>query len=247
MLTWREATRRDGILLLEPMASGNKEADEGLRQALLWLAPQAGDERFYDTWLQRHPQDSEIQAYYRKNVGGSAKGAGFSALNSGDSNAAKRQFEQVLQTNPEDADALAGMGYIAQRNGDYQAAAQYLNRAASQGGDASAERKAQAEDAAFYGQLAQAQQALKTGNVSQALALSAPLAQQSGERGTAAKPKITRRRNKRCARSSTSSRRMPRRGKTSTTCCAIKTKRQKRKACCARYRRVCRKNCNRAW
>ncbi|WP_313626912.1 cellulose biosynthesis protein BcsC [Kosakonia sp.] len=187
MLTWREATRRDGILLLEPMASGNKEADEGLRQALLWLAPQAGDERFYDTWLQRHPQDSEIQAYYRKNVGGSAKGAGFSALNSGDSNAAKRQFEQVLQTNPEDADALAGMGYIAQRNGDYQAAAQYLNRAASQGGEASAERKAQAEDAAFYGQLAQAQQALKTGNVSQALALSAPLAQQSGERGTAAK------------------------------------------------------------
>lgn len=79
------------------------------------------------------------------------------------------------------------MGYIAQRSGDYQAAAQYLNRAASQGGDASSERKTQADDAAFYGQLAQAQQALKEGNASQALALSAPLAQQSGERGTAAK------------------------------------------------------------
>ncbi|QJT83153.1 cellulose biosynthesis protein BcsC [Kosakonia sp. MUSA4] len=187
MLTWREETRRDGILLLEPMASGSKDADAGLRQALLWLGPQSGDERFYDTWLQRHPQDSEVQDYYRKNIGGAAKGAGFTALNSGDSSTAKRQFEQVLQTNPQDADALAGMGYIAQRKGDYQAAAQYLNRAASQGGDASAERKTQAEDAAFYGQLAQAQQALKEGNVSQALALSAPLAQQSGERGTAAK------------------------------------------------------------
>ncbi len=55
------------------------------------------------------------------------------------------------------------------------------------GGDASGERRAQAEDAAFYGQLAQAQHALKQGNVSEALALSAPLAQQSGERGTAAK------------------------------------------------------------
>ncbi len=187
MLTWREETRRDGIALLEPMASGSREADDGLRQALLWLGPQAGDERLYDNFLQRHPQDGDVQAYYRKNVGGAAKGEGFTALNSGDTGSAKRQFEQVLQTNPEDADALAGLGYIAQRNGDYKAASQYLNRAASQGGDASAERKTQAEDAAFYGQLAEAQQALKEGNVSQALALSAPLTQQSGERGTAAK------------------------------------------------------------
>lgn len=187
MLTWREDTRRDGILLLEPMASGSKDADDGLRQALLWLGPQAGDERFYDTWLQRHPQDTDVQNYYRKNVGGTAKGAGFTALNSGDTSAAKRKFEQVLQTNPDDADALAGMGYIAQRSGDYKAAAQYLNRAASQGGNASDERKEQATDAAFYGQLAEAQQTLKEGNISQALVLSSPLAQQSGERGMAAK------------------------------------------------------------
>ncbi|MCE9965149.1 BCSC C-terminal domain-containing protein [Lelliottia amnigena] len=187
MLTWQESTRRDGITQLQQMASGSKDADAGLRQALLWLGPKAGDEQFYDTWLQRHPQDSEVQAYYRKNIGGAAKGEGYTALNSGNTDAAKRQFEQVLQTNPQDADALAGMGYIAQRSGDYQAAAQYLGRAASQGGDASTERQAQADDAAFYGQLAQAQQALKEGNVSQALALSAPLVQQSGERGTAAK------------------------------------------------------------
>ena len=45
----REETRREGIALLEPMASGNKEADSGLRQALLWLGPQAGDEQYYDT------------------------------------------------------------------------------------------------------------------------------------------------------------------------------------------------------
>ncbi|MBL5932352.1 cellulose biosynthesis protein BcsC [Lelliottia amnigena] len=187
MLTWQESTRRDGITQLQQMASGSKDADAGLRQALLWLGPKAGDEQFYDTWLQRHPQDSEVQAYYRKNIGGAAKGEGYTALNSGNTDAAKRQFEQVLQTNPQDADALAGMGYIAQRSGDYQAAAQYLGRAASQGGDASTERQTQADDAAFYGQLAQAQQALKEGNVSQALALSAPLVQQSGERGTAAK------------------------------------------------------------
>ncbi len=78
----------------------------------------------------------------------------------------------MLQTNPQDADALAGMGYIAQRNGDFQAASQYLSRAADLGGNDSAARRQQAADALFYGQLAQAQQAYKQGNISQALALS---------------------------------------------------------------------------
>lgn len=32
--------------MLEPMASGSKEADSGLRQALLWLGPQPGMSRF---------------------------------------------------------------------------------------------------------------------------------------------------------------------------------------------------------
>lgn len=185
-LTWREETRREGMEMLEPLASGNKEADSGLRQSLLWLGVEQGDQRYYDNWLQRHPQDTEVQKYYRERIGGIAKGEGYTALNSGNVDAAKQEFEQVLQTNPADADALAGMGYIAQRSGDYQAAAQYLNRAASQGGEAADERKNQADDAEFYGRLAQAQQAYKQGNISQALALSAPLAQQSGERGTAA-------------------------------------------------------------
>ncbi|MCE4197656.1 cellulose synthase, partial [Escherichia coli] len=75
-LTWREETRREGIALLEPMASGNKEADSGLRQALLWLGPQAGDEQYYDTWMQRHPQDSEVQNYFRERRSGQARGQG---------------------------------------------------------------------------------------------------------------------------------------------------------------------------
>lgn len=186
-LTWREDTRREGISMLESMASGSKDADSGLRQALLWLGPQEGDRAFYDTWMQRHPQDTEVQNYYRQRISGQARGQGFVNLNSGNTAAAKQQFEQVLQTNPQDADALAGMGYIAQRNGDFQAASQYLSRAADLGGNDSAARRQQAADALFYGQLAQAQQAYKQGNISQALALSAPLAQQSGTRGSSAK------------------------------------------------------------
>lgn len=187
ILTYQESTRREGIDILQNMASGSKDADTALRQALLWLGPRAGDESYYQTFLQRHPADTDVLKYYRTNIGGAAKGQGFEALNSGNTDAARSQFEQVLQANPEDADALAGMGYIAQRRGDYTAASQYLNRAANLGGAQSTERKQQAEDAAFYGQLAAAQNALKQGNLDQALSLSAPLAQQGGERGIAAK------------------------------------------------------------
>ncbi|HEY3589028.1 MAG TPA: cellulose synthase subunit BcsC-related outer membrane protein [Buttiauxella sp.] len=187
VLTYQEGTRREGMDILQNMASGSQDADKALRQALLWLGPTASDEPYYQTFLQRHPKDAAVQDYYRKSIGGAAKGAGYTALNSGNTDAAKNQFEQVLQTNPQDADALAGMGYIAQRKGDYTAAAEYLNRAANLGGNQSDERKQQADDAEFYGQLASAQAAFKQGNISQALALSAPLAQQSGERGAAAK------------------------------------------------------------
>lgn len=256
VLTWREETRREGIAMLEPMASGSKEADSGLRQALLWLGPQPGDEPFYDTWMQRHPQDTEVQNYFRERRSGQARGQGYSDLNSGNTAAAKQQFEQVLQSNPQDADALAGMGYIAQRSGDFQAASQYLSRAADLGGDGSETRRQQAADALFYGQLAQAQQAYKQGNISQALALSAPLAQRAGRRARrrscsaptfCAITKICRRPNKRYGRCSTTSRKTARRGRISITFCANRIKRQKRRRCCARCRKACSKNCSRGW
>ncbi|WP_312543900.1 cellulose biosynthesis protein BcsC [Pantoea eucalypti] len=186
-LTYQEQTRREGIEMLSALASGNQDADRSLRQALLWLGPQPSDAALYQTWQQRHPQDSAVIDYYRKNVGGAEKGAGFSALNSGDVGGAQASFEKVLGANPQDADALAGMGYVAQRAGHYQEAADYLQRAAQLGGDQGASRQQQADDARFYAQLASAQQALKSGDTAQALTLSEPLVQADGEKGLAAR------------------------------------------------------------
>ena len=186
-MTYQESTRRQGIDVLAGLADGNKEADRSLRQALLWLGPQASDASLYQTWQQRHPQDNAVMDYYRKNVGGAEKGAGFTALNSGDVSNAQNNFEKVLQANPQDADALAGMGYVAQRAGRYAEAADYLTRAAQMGGDQSETRQKQASDARFYAQLATAQQALKNGDSAQALALSEPLTQAEGEKGVSAK------------------------------------------------------------
>ncbi|MGK3114034.1 cellulose synthase subunit BcsC-related outer membrane protein [Candidatus Pantoea formicae] len=186
-MTYQESTRRQGIDVLAGLADGNKEADRSLRQALLWLGPQASDASLYQTWQQRHPQDNAVMDYYRKNVGGAEKGAGFTALNSGDVSNAQNNFEKVLQANPQDADALAGMGYVAQRAGRYAEAADYLTRAAQMGGDQSEARQKQASDARFYAQLATAQQALKNGDSAQALSLSEPLTQAEGEKGVSAK------------------------------------------------------------
>ncbi|SQA98662.1 Cellulose synthase operon protein C precursor [Cedecea neteri] len=76
ILTFQESTRREGIGMLQEMASGSPDADKALRQALLWLGPTAGDEQFYQTWLQRHPDDKDIQNHYRDAIGGVAKRGG---------------------------------------------------------------------------------------------------------------------------------------------------------------------------
>ncbi|OOC12818.1 cellulose biosynthesis protein BcsC [Dickeya dadantii] len=186
-LTYQEPTRREGVQILSGLASGSADADQAMRQALLWLGPKADDAPFYQLYQQRHPQDTAVMDYYRKNVGGSEKDKGFTALNSGDLSNAQTAFSQVLQANPEDADALAGMGYAAQRRGDFAAAASYLERAARQGGENSAQRQQQADDARFYAQLANAQQAMKSGDTAQALTLSEPLAQAGGDKGLTAK------------------------------------------------------------
>ncbi|CNK99838.1 cellulose biosynthesis protein BcsC [Yersinia frederiksenii] len=183
-LTYQQATRRDGIAMLESMAASNREADAALRQALLWITPQPADERLYQAYQQRHPDDQVLADYYKKNIGGAAKGQGYSQLNSGDLASAKTQFESVLAINPNDGDALAGLGFIALRSGDFANAENYLNQAAKQGGANSAQLATQAQDAHFYGELDKAKKALASGNIDSALALSAPLAQATGDKGT---------------------------------------------------------------
>ncbi|MDU6409643.1 MAG: cellulose synthase subunit BcsC-related outer membrane protein [Yersiniaceae bacterium] len=185
-MSYQAATRRDGISLLAGLAGKSTEADSALRQALLWLTPQPEDQPLYQAYQQRHPNDSGVMAYFQKNVGGAAKGEGFTALNSGNMQDAQAKFDAVLATSPNDADALAGLGYIAQRNGDFAKADAYLTRAAQQGGPHSDEWHAQAQDARFYAALADAKRAAAAGDTDRALTLSAPLTTEAGDKGLAA-------------------------------------------------------------
>ncbi len=172
--------------MLAAMAPGNNEADQALKQALLWLAPQPADKPLYDAYQQRHPADKAVAAYYQQTIAGSAKGVGFSELNKGDLGSAKDQFAAILASNPNDGDALAGMGFTAMRSGDFAQAENYLTQAAKQGGPQSAQWGALAQEAAFYATLDKAKQAANAGQLDEALAISAPLSRATGDKGNAA-------------------------------------------------------------
>ena len=187
VLTYRKPTRRQGLKQLEPYAQQSKSASDSLRQALLWLEPKESDERYYQRWALAHPQDKAVLDHYKAAVGGDIKRSGYNELNQGNLEQAEVEFQRVLAKSPNDADALAGIGYVALNKGEYSKAADYLKRSAAQGGNQANKRREQADEAQFLAQLEQAKSAYQAGNIAQALELSAPLAKRKGEAGRGAK------------------------------------------------------------
>lgn len=187
VLTYRERTRRQGMDLLQTMAQSNSEADASLRQTLLWLEPTPADKRYYQAWVQRHPQDTEIKALYEKKVSNEVRNSGFELLNKGQLAQAKRAFLQAIDANPKDADALAGLGYVYSQQEDFANAATYLNRSANLGGAQASARREQANEAKFYADLNKAKQLQQSGNIKQALQISHPLAARNDQLGNSAK------------------------------------------------------------
>ncbi|KAA8998619.1 tetratricopeptide repeat protein [Affinibrenneria salicis] len=187
ILTYDETTRRDGVGRLAALAAQNVSgADPALKQALMWMTPQAGDESLYRDYQRRNPGDQDVLAHYERNLAGIGLGQAYAALQSGDLRSAKNQFDALLAQKPQDADALAGLGFIALRNEDFIGAENYLNQAINIGGPNRERWLALAQDARFYAELNKVKMTAASGALDEALALSVPLSQQSGEHGVAA-------------------------------------------------------------
>ncbi|MFP6561884.1 cellulose synthase subunit BcsC-related outer membrane protein [Paraburkholderia sp. B3] len=156
-LTYRDATRRDGIARLEQLAGDSKvgqEARASWRQALLWLAARPSDQPLYDAYLKLVPDDPAVKARYEsmvkqdqagrlqaeENAANDARGRtigqGFAALDRDDLVTARARFAAVLASSPNDSDALGGMGIVELKQEHFEAARNDLERASRAGNPA---------------------------------------------------------------------------------------------------------------
>ena len=156
ILTYNPKTREEGRKLLEAHP-GDPQAVEALRQSLLWDAQNpatGGDIRAY---LQKHP-DAQLSAALKTmpKAAGPARPApvltpeqkaaaavnatrtaadreAYKDLNAKNLTGAEQKFKAILQDNPDDANALAGMGYVRMQQANFGGAISFLVQAKQDG------------------------------------------------------------------------------------------------------------------
>lgn len=124
-LTYRSATRREGIGLLADLARHPKVASSALdawQRALMWLEASRSDSPLYQAYLNVQPNNSTIRARLASlnqvsqpqplDARSVALRDAFNALNGGNVDAAEKRFESLLRSEPKNPDALGGLGVV---------------------------------------------------------------------------------------------------------------------------------------
>jgi predicted Zn-dependent protease len=155
LLIRNEATRAEGIRRLSQLASRpdiGGDAAESWRLALTWYgAPRPAEKPLFEAYLKAYPDDTEIRDQYRsaREPQTAAKNApvvwqqdanlanGFKALEAGDIARAETHFGARLKAQPNDADALGGLGSVRLRQDRPDEAVELLTRATRQPGNRS--------------------------------------------------------------------------------------------------------------
>lgn len=130
VLTYQEKTRREGIQKLSQLDNKNAAVINAIQQALLWLQANEKDLPLYQNFINLSPNDNSVMDHYNRSVGGNEILAAFTLLNKGSIDQAKQKFTTVLENNPKNSDAMAGLGYVALHKKDYQQAEMRLREAA---------------------------------------------------------------------------------------------------------------------
>ena len=134
-LTYQPASRAEGIRRLQSLAERpdiGAEARAAWRQALAWSAGDPAFQAAFDAYLRRYPDDTELRAramLARPDPAGTARQEGFQALEAGGTRDAARRFESILAANPQDSDALGGLGLVRLREGRAAEARRLLEQA----------------------------------------------------------------------------------------------------------------------
>jgi Tfp pilus assembly protein PilF len=173
-LTYSAATRAEGIRRLAELVDRPdvaQEARQSWRAALGFAGDDPAAAPQVEAYLQRFPDDAEQRrrletlraapAAAPADPSAAARQAAFARLDSGSPTEAARQFEAILAANPNDADALGGLGIVRLRQGNQPEARRLLERAVA-ADPARAQQWQRALDAASYStDLAEAQARLR--------------------------------------------------------------------------------------
>ena len=164
-LTYRESTRREGIAQLTRLAGRpdiGTAATESWRKALAWTGNRSADIPLYQDFLRANPADTAVQTrlIQAQNLLKQSQApsrpadplrqrttAGFQSLDEGELDAAEAAFTTVLESRPNDGDALGGLGILRLRQERFAEARGLLERASRAG---AAGRWKQALDSATY-------------------------------------------------------------------------------------------------
>lgn len=177
-----ENSRPDGIRALARLAQREDiggDADESWRLALTWIGPpNKAQQPLFEQFLSSHPDDEEIRALLTRGRSQASSGGaagwtrapalerGFKALEKGELETAEREFAGHLKSNPNDADALGGLGLVRQRQERLDDAEVLLTRASQQPGGRS--WRAALDDARYWALLQRARESLSRDRVGDA-------------------------------------------------------------------------------
>lgn len=198
ILTYNEQTRREGIVLLAELASDPAVAQasfEAMRQGMLWLTVGPQDKPFFESYLQRFPGDTVVrdklidaQRPVRQDPLGAALAEAYRLSDQGLNDQAVSRFEGVLQADPNNADAVAGIGIVRLRQERFADARDQLDKAIKMAPSRAADWAPALEAANFWLSYREAVALRDRGDLTQAEKIVRPLADHTGtpkERGTA--------------------------------------------------------------
>ena len=178
-LTYRAATRREGIRLLADLSrkpSIGPAATDAWRKGLIWLEAGRADTPLFQAFLNAQPNDAAIRARVASLNQASAPRPidprslalrdAYNALNMGDIGDAEKRFETLLSTSPKSPDGLGGLGVVRLKQERFPEAEKLLMEATRLGGN----RKWQEalRTARFWHSLDLGDQAAATGDLNQA-------------------------------------------------------------------------------
>jgi tetratricopeptide (TPR) repeat protein len=143
MLTYDARTRAEGIKILHQHMD-NSDAQNSLRQALIWDSANPTSAAELREYLKTHPKDTELQGRLKANEGKLAEmnagiartpeeKAAFAALNAHHLQEAEARFQAMLDKNDKDARVAAGMGFLRMQQNNFGAAISYLVQAEQNG------------------------------------------------------------------------------------------------------------------